>query len=35
MTRPAAKTFQDLIVWEKAHQFVLSIYPFTDQFPKS
>jgi four helix bundle protein len=29
----AAKTFQDLIVWQKAHQFVLAIYTATKQFP--
>jgi len=29
-----AKTFQDLIVWQKAHSFVLSIYDFTRSFPK-
>lgn len=29
-----ARTFQDLIVWQKAHQFVLKIYEFTDKFPK-
>jgi four helix bundle protein len=34
MKREPAKTFQDLIVWQKAHQFVLSIYQFTDNFPK-
>jgi four helix bundle protein len=33
--RQAAKTFQDLIVWQKAHQFVLNIYKLTEQFPKS
>jgi four helix bundle protein len=33
--RQAARTFQDLIVWQKAHKFVLSVYPFTNQFPKS
>lgn len=33
--RQTAKTFQDLIVWQKAHQFILSVYPFTAQFPKS
>src|SRR5580704_5110222 len=32
--RPAAKTFQDLVVWRKAHEFVLAIYPFTADFPK-
>jgi four helix bundle protein len=29
-----AKTFQDLIVWQKAHQFVLSVYRFTEDFPR-
>jgi four helix bundle protein len=33
--RQAAKTFQDLIVWQKAHQFVLNVYQLTEQFPKS
>ncbi|HEY7547270.1 MAG TPA: four helix bundle protein, partial [Blastocatellia bacterium] len=28
-----SKTFRDLIVWQKAHQFVLSIYRFSDAFP--
>jgi len=35
MIRKPAKTFQDLIVWQKAHQFVLSIYRFTESFPKN
>jgi four helix bundle protein len=30
-----AKTFEDLIVWRKAHEFVLVVYRFTDEFPKS
>jgi four helix bundle protein len=30
-----AKSFQDLIVWQRAHQFVLSIYRFTETFPKT
>ena len=30
-----AKTFQDLIVWQKAHDFVLSVYAYTNSFPKS
>lgn len=34
MKRPAAKTFQDLIVWQKAHSFVLSIYKYSEDFPK-
>ncbi|MGA8655839.1 MAG: four helix bundle protein [Chthoniobacterales bacterium] len=31
----SAKTFEDLIVWQKAHKFVLSIYEITETFPKS
>ena len=27
-------SFRDLIVWQKAHQFVLEIYNTTKQFPK-
>jgi len=34
MNKPA-HTFQDLIVWQKAHQFVLSIYVLTKEFPKT
>jgi four helix bundle protein len=33
MKREKAKTFQDLIVWQKAHQFVLSVYKVTETFP--
>jgi len=29
-----AKIFQDLIVWQKAHQFTLRIYQITQKFPK-
>lgn len=29
-----SKHFTDLIVWQKAHQFVLSVYSITKQFPK-
>jgi hypothetical protein len=35
MKRQPAKSFQDLIVWQKAHQFVLSVYRFSHIFPKS
>ena len=28
------KSFEELIVWQKAHQFVLSIYKLTEIFPK-
>ena len=27
------KTFRELIVWQKAHQFVLGIYTLTKKFP--
>ena len=30
-----AKDFEDLIVWQKAHKVVLSIYRFTATFPKT
>lgn len=29
-----SKTFEDLIVWQKAHEFVLSVYEYTSRFPK-
>lgn len=32
--RPPARTFQDLVVWRKAHEFVLAVYAFTATFPK-
>ena len=34
MNQLAAKTFQDLIVWQKAHQFVLAVYNYSDYFPE-
>jgi len=30
----ASKTFKDLIVWQKAHRWVLEIYHFTNSFPR-
>jgi four helix bundle protein len=33
--RPAARTFQDLIVWQKAHEYALATYIFTGTFPKT
>ena len=30
-----AKTFEDLLVWKKAHAYVLEIYRVTKEFPKS
>jgi four helix bundle protein len=35
MALKPAKTFEDLIVWQKAHEFVLAVYVFTKAFPKS
>ena len=32
--REPAKTFEDLLVWQKAHSFVLAIYRLTESFPK-
>lgn len=29
-----ARTFQDLLAWQKAHQFVLAVYAITTIFPK-
>jgi len=34
MQRLPAKTFQDLVVWQKAHQFVLSAYRLSEDFPR-
>jgi len=31
----AAKTFEDLVVWQKAHAMVLEIYRLTANFPTS
>jgi four helix bundle protein len=33
MGKAAAKTFQDLIVWQKAHALVLAVYKVTEVFP--
>jgi len=30
-----AKSFTDLIVWQKAHEFVLSVYNLTSDYPKA
>ena len=35
MKREPAKDFQDLIVWQKAHRFVLSSYHFSANFPEN
>ena len=31
--RPAAHSFRDLVVWQKAHEFVLGVYRLTESFP--
>jgi len=31
----ANQTFKELLVWQKAHHFVLDLYRYTDTFPKS
>ena len=33
--RAPAKTFEDLIVWQKAHEFVLHVYRYSAGFPQS
>jgi four helix bundle protein len=34
MERRPAQRFEDLVVWQKAHQFVLRVYRFSRCFPK-
>ena len=33
--RAPAKTFQDLVVWQKAHQLVLEVYKYSGSFPRA
>ena len=35
MNRMPSRSFRDLIVWQKAHQFVLDVYKMTEAFPKN
>ncbi len=35
MKRPPAKRFQDLVVWQKAYQLVLSLYRLSENFPRN
>lgn len=35
MNRLPARSFQDLVVWQKAHQLVLSVYAYSANFPKA
>jgi len=32
--RSPARSFRDLMVWRKAHEFVLAVYRFTELFPE-
>jgi four helix bundle protein len=34
MDKIPARTFQDLVVWQKAHEFVLGVYQLSDVFPQ-
>jgi four helix bundle protein len=34
VTMKPSQTFKDLIVWQKAHAFVLTIYQTSEKFPK-
>jgi len=34
LSLPPAKSFRDLIVWQKAHEFVLGVYQLTAGFPR-
>ncbi|OGP50891.1 MAG: four helix bundle protein [Deltaproteobacteria bacterium RBG_13_43_22] len=34
MKRQPSKNFKDLIVWQKAHFFVLAVYRYSELFPK-
>ena len=33
--KQTAKTFEDLVVWQKAHRFVLAVYRLSQTFPRS
>ena len=35
MAREPARTFEDLVVWQKSHQLVLRVYRISVQFPKT
>src|SRR6267143_893736 len=35
MSRSPSRTFQDLIVWRKAHEFVLTVYRESASFPRT
>ena len=33
--RAPARTFEDLVVWQRAHQFVLAVYGYSSDFPRT
>lgn len=33
--RDPARTFEDLVVWQRAHQFLLGVYRLSQAFPRS
>jgi four helix bundle protein len=33
--RSPARTFRDLVLWQKAHRFVLEVYGYTSSFPRT
>lgn len=35
MKQEPARTFEDLVVWQKSHAFVLEVYRLTERFPKA
>lgn len=35
MNQQPSRSFKDLMVWQKAHQFVLLVYQLSNDFPKS
>jgi len=35
VAREPARTFEDLVVWQKSHQLVLRVYRISVQFPKT
>lgn len=35
MAQEVARSFEDLLVWQRAHRFVLATYRLTQGFPKS
>jgi four helix bundle protein len=35
MTKSPAHSFEDLIVWQKAHRLVLLVYKLTESFPRT